>query len=217
MHSLPTFEAICPRSPDQILTAARVIQANVTALRVAWCKRTGQSAEGHDIKTPPPGTIREMRELLIDRNSIKEYDLQHVSLRLRQSWGQFCALCWIFPGIDPQHPEALTDKPDQLSSRCPMHVQEKLAEVQQGLWRLLHEQRLRFDPDAKMDPEFQRVHQEAIAHPITVFKRPIAECSDEELLCCTCEFAGMLGALRWAMDSRWKWEAPGIMDLQLRT
>ncbi len=200
---------------DEIAAAAQVVQANVVALRVAWCKRTGQPPEAHDIKTPPPGAVSKMREFLIERETLKAYSEDEILLRLRQVWGEFCSLCWLFPHVDPQKPIAFDPLPAGQGLRCLGQVQEKLAEIQAGLWRLRHEQRLRFDKDAALDPDFQRENTLAASRPMKVFGQSITNCGDSELFCCACEYAGMLAALRWATDDRWKWEAPGIMELTL--
>ena len=207
------IHALSPRPIEEVSGAARAVQANVVALRVAWCKRTGLDQDAHDIKTPPPGPVRRSRELLIPRETIAGYSDEEVQLRLRQVWGEFCALSWLFPFVDPQKPIDFDDlKPDQ-TLRCLGDVGGKLAELQIGLWRMRHEQRLRFDPEAGNDAEFQRQHAVALSRPVTVFGQHISICGNFELLACACEYAGMLAALRWATDDRWGWEAPGIMDV----
>lgn len=209
------LQAVSPRTLDEISAAARATQANLVALRVAWCKRTSMAQDAHDIRTPPPGPVRRSRDLLIPRENIAAYADEEVHLRLRQVWGEFCALCWLFPFVDPQNPpdfDAL--KPNQ-TLRCIGEAGGKLAEIQTGLWRMRHEQRLRFDAAATSDPEFQRVHAIALSRPVSVFGQHISVCGNFELLACACEYAGMLAALRWATDDRWSWEAPGIMDVAL--
>jgi hypothetical protein len=213
MQTPELLSALCPRGIEEIAAAAHVVQANLIELRVAWCKRTGQNAGSHDIKTPPPGPVRRMREILIDRHVIKDYSPDEITLRLRQVWGEFTALCWLFPHVDPQAPIRFDPLAADQSMRCPMHAHEKLEEVQRGLWRLRHEQRLRHDPNASHDPDFRHEHELALATPVSVFGQSVHACGDEELLCCACEYAGMLAALRWAVDSRWAWEGPGIMDV----
>lgn len=209
--------ALRPRSIEDISAIAKAVQANVVALRVAWCKRTGQPPDAHDIQTPPPGTVSRMRDILIDRQTLKSYSEEEIMLRLRQVWGEFCALCWLFPHVEPQKPIPFDPLPDGQGLRCLGQVQEKLAEIQTGLWRLRHEQRRRFDPDARKDPEFQREIGLAASRPMQVFGQNISTCGDSEIFCCACEYAGMLAALRWATDDRWSWEAPGIMELTLST
>lgn len=213
MQTPEVLSALCPRGLDDIAAAAHAVQANLIALRVAWCKRTEQSAAAHDIQTPPPGPVRKMREILIDRHVIKEYTVEEITLRLRQVWGEFTALCWLFPHVNPQTPVSFDPLSADQTIRCPMHVYEKLEDVQRGLWRLRHEQRWRHDPNAAQDADFRRDHELAMAYPIKVFGQPVSTCGNEELLCCACEYAGMLAALRWVTDHRWTWEGPGIMDV----
>lgn len=211
------IHALSPRSLDEISGAARAAQANVVALRVAWCKRVRLDQDAHDIRTPPPGPVRRKRELLIPRETISSYCDEEVLLRLRQVWGEFCALCWLFPFVDPQKPVDFDALRPEQTLRCLGEIGGKLAELQAGLWRMRHEQRLRFDPDAASDVEFQRQHAIALSRPVTVFGQHISVCGNSELLACACEYAGMLAALRWATDDRWAWEAPGIMDVAVPT
>lgn len=211
-----TLSALNPRDMEKIASAATAVQANVVALRVAWCKRTGQSQDAHDIRTPPPGPVRHMRELLLDREVTKAYSDEEVLLRLRQVWGEFCALCWVFPHVDPQNPISFALLPAGQSLRCLGQVHDKIAEIQTGLWRVKHEERLRFDPTSLDDPDFARHHAIAVSRPIQLFGRDISICGDAELIAGACEFAGMLAALRWVVDDRWEWEAPGIMDVTLQ-
>jgi len=213
MHTPLTLSALCPRGIAEIAAAAHAVQANVVALRVAWCKRTGQAAEAHDIKTPSPGPVTKLREILIDWRTIRDYSMEEVVLRLRQVWGEFCALCWLFPFVDPQKPIDFAHLPPDQGLRCLGHVHEKLAEVQTGLWRMRHEQAYRYDAEARQRPDFIREHEAALARPVMVYGQQVGFCGDEELVCCACEYAGMLAALRWAVDDRWAWEAPGIMDV----
>lgn len=208
-----TLSALTPRPIHEIAAAARAVQANVFSLKTAWCKRLGHDASTHDIRTPSPGAVHAARDMLIDWRILKDYSAEEIALRLRQVWGEFSALCWMFPFVDPQRPIDFDQLPENQSLRCCADIQTKLHEIQTGLWRMKHEQRLRFDPAARTDPAFQRDHEIALATRLSVFGQSISHCSDEDLLCCACEYAGMLAALRWASDNRWKWEAPGIMEL----
>ncbi len=211
-HALASLN---PRGRDALAAAAQAVQANVVALRVAWCRRAGLDPIEHDIKTPPPGPVREARELLIDRHVIKDYSLDEVTLRLRQVWGEFSVLCWLFHHEDPQHPPPFCKLPRDQPMRCPPHIHAKLVEVQAGLWRIVHEQRARNDKDAKNDPSFRREHEIALSRPVRIGGMDVRMCNDEDLFCFACEYAGMLAAVRWAIDDRWEWEGPGIMEVAL--
>lgn len=211
------LSALVSRSPSEIAAAALATQANVAALRVAWCRHTGQSAESHEIKTPSPGPVRDLREILIDRHVLKSYTLEEVVLRLRQVWGEFSALCWIFPYVDAQKPIDFANPPSGQTVRCGSQVAAKLDEVQRHLWRIKHEQRRRYDRDARRDPAFQRDDEIALMFEIRIFGESILKCSNEAIFTSACEYAGMLASLRWASDNRWAWEGPGIMDIVLNS
>jgi len=210
-----TISALSPRHMDDIAAAAHAVQANVVALKVADAKHRGIAPQDHDIRTPAPGPVRRSRDILIDHRTIKAYSDDEVVLRLRQTWGQFCALCWLFPFTDPQLPPNYDSLLPEQDMRCIGDAHQKLEQVQTGLWRLRHEQRLRHDPKAARSPRFQREHEFALSHPIKVYGARIDRATDRDILCCACEYAGMLAALRWATDRRWAWDAPGIMDVVL--
>ncbi len=210
------LEALTPRGMDEIAAAAHASQANVVTLRVAWQRRSSNTCGDLEIQTPSPGPVVRMREILLDRLIIKTYELEEIHLRLRQIWGEFTALCWLFPFVDPQQPIRFDDLPPEQTLRCPTELRLKRDEVQKHLWRIRHEQRRRHDPTAPGEPEFQRDNGIAMQYPIKVFGQAIHACRDDVLLCAACEHAGMLAAFRWASDNRWGWEGPGIMDVVLK-
>lgn len=211
-----TLTPITPRRLCDVAAAAQAVQANVVTLRVAWCRRAGQRPENHDIKTPPPGPVGRRRDLLLDREVVKGYGLEEILLRLRQVWGEFCALCWLFPHVDPQHPIDFAHLSPGASLRCPSRIHAKLDEIQKHLWRIRHEQRRRHDPEARADPSFQREDEIARTVPVRIDNEDILVCTDEAVFCAACEYVGMLAALRWVTDDRWEWEGPGIMDIAVR-
>lgn len=211
-----SLDAVTPRSLDEIAAAAHVTQANVVALRVAWTRRFGTLSEQHDIQTPSPGPVRKMREILLDRHVLKSYEPNEILLRLRQIWGEFYALCWLFPFVDPQKPINFDNLPVNQSIRCPTEVLSKLDEIQKHLWRIRHEQQRRHDREARKNPRFQREDELALMYSIKIYGVDILSCDDESLFSAACEYAGMLAALRWVSDRRWTWEAPGIMDVTVR-
>lgn len=209
------LSALTPRSLDHIAAAAHVVQANVVALRVAWERRPAPHDIELDIRTPPPGPVRSMREALLDRETVKSYEPAEILLRLRQVWGEFCALAWLFPGVDPQAPINFGDLPPDQAIRCHTHTLTKLDEIQKNIWRIRHEQRRRGDREARRDPAFQKANEVALAFALRIGGVDVLKCSNEALFCAACEHVGMLAALRWASDQRWAWEAPGIMELAL--
>lgn len=50
--------------------------------------------------------------------------------------------------------------------------------------------------------------------PATANGKPVERATDAELLIAACEHAGMLAALRWAMDSRRRWDDPTLMEVE---
>ncbi|HPF40123.1 MAG TPA: hypothetical protein P5081_13880 [Phycisphaerae bacterium] len=206
------LDSVSARSIDEISGAARAIQANVVALRVALERRV-PDVRLDDIRTPAPGPIRRSRALLLRPETLKAYTPDELMVRLRQVWGEFCALCWLFAHVDPQAPIDFDQMPDGQDHRCVTDARSKLEEVQRHLWRLLHEQRRRHDPDAPKDPTFQRDCEIAVTQRLRVYDVLVTNANDTQIFHAACEYAGMLAALRWALDDRWTWEGPGIMRL----
>jgi len=210
---LVQITALRPRERDQLVVTARAVQANLYALRTALKRHMPDVVA--EVRTPSPGPVLEAREVLIDWRVLRDHAPEETALRLRQVWGEFTALCWLFHHADPHSPPDFVALPPDHPLRCPGHVQDKIKEVQTGLWRLTHERRVRTDPAYRAAPEFKAEHDFALAHPIKVFGRAIHQCDDADLLVCACEYAGMLAALRWAIDDRWAWEGSGIMDVSI--
>jgi hypothetical protein len=46
-----------------------------------------------------------------------------------------------------------------------------------------------------------------------VFGQNVRVCGHDDLLACTCQYVGMLAAIRWVADARWRWDDPGIREL----
>lgn len=66
----------------------------------------------------------------------------------------------------------------------------------------------RSDSAAARDAEF------AAMIPATANGKPVERATDAELLIAACEHAGMLAALRWAMDSRRRWDDSALMEVE---
>lgn len=64
------------------------------------------------------------------------------------------------------------------------------------------------DSDSARDAEF------AALIPATANGKPVERATDAELLIAACEHAGMLATLRWAMDSRRRWDDPAMMEVE---
>lgn len=213
MSELPVIHAMQPRSRDELSGGAHAVQANVASLATAAARRTIDSGLATNIQTPPPGPVKRFREMLIDWRVIRDYSDVELSLRLRQVWGEFTVLCWLFHHADPHRPPTFDTLPIDTPLRCTGHVHDKLTEVQRGLWRLTHERRLRNDPEYRSDPHFKKEHDAALAIPLKVAGRPVARADEHAVFILACEYAGMLAALRWSLDRRWAWEGPGIMEV----
>lgn len=192
---------------------AVAVQANLVTLKVAWSRRANMPSEEHAIHVPAPGAVQRFREALIDRHALADYRDDELLLRTRQVWGEFAMLCWAFACPDPQNPPDFSHLPHALPMRCVGELLSKEAQIVRLLWRLRHEQRLRFEPDLRKQPAFQREHEVAQTIHARVYETDVRLCNNDDLLCCACEHAGMLGAVRWLIDDRRIWGGAGIMDI----
>lgn len=188
---------------------AVAVQANLVQLQTVAQRRFRSDIP----RVPSPGVVKWFREALIDRHLLKSYTEPMLNLRLHEVWGQFCMFCWLFHGQDPYHPPLFGQPSELLSMRCCEEVGAKLIEIEKGLWRLRHEETLRLRPELRQDPSFELERRRALETPMQVFGRNVRVCADDELLDCTCEYAGMLAAIRWTADQRWSWGQAGIMEL----
>lgn len=188
------------------------VQANLVQLKVAEAKRRGIAPAMHAIGVPAPGYVKHFRETLIAHGVIAAYPDLHVHLRLREVWGQYCLMLWLFELKGPA--ETSNFAAAQLGEmRCGSALDIKHDEIHALLWRLRFEQRRRTDADYAESAVFRRDRGYADRIPAEVWGKKVAECSDEELLSAACEYAGMLAALRWVMDPRRVWGEEGIMDV----
>ena len=192
---------------------AVVVQANLVQLRVADAKRRGLPQEQHDIQVPAPGPVRQWRSELIDWRRVSAYDDAEVQVRLREYWGRFCLMRWLFSEGRSEEILDLTNLPTDAPMRCGSVLNVKHDEIHAMLWRLRFEQQQRQDAEYRKSPQYLKVHLLAAKIPVRPLGKDVADSSDMELLLCACEYAGMLGTLRWVMDSRRPWGDPSLMDV----
>lgn len=208
------IESVVPRKRADISAAALAVQANVVSLWVSCRRRNAPDAAREAIRTPPPGPVRMFREILIDHRVIKSMSDAEVAMRLRQVWGEFSALCWVFRHDDPHCPPSFDKLPTDQAMRCPGELQSKLDELLFGLWRIRHERQARAGLDTS-DLSFRREREIALSRPMRVFGVDIGSCDAGELFWAACEYAGMLASSRWTIDDRWAWEGPKIMETRI--
>ncbi len=177
---------------------ALAVQANLVQLKVADAKRRGIPSDKHNIRVPAPGFVRNFRETLIDHAILATYPDEHVILRLREIWGQFCLLHWLFQQDAPPESGNFAALAPDVTLRCGPVLDVKHDEVHAILWLLRFEQRRRLDPEYSRAPDFAEHDRLAQQITVKIYNKPIAKCTNEELLHAACEYAGMLAALRWA-------------------
>jgi hypothetical protein len=211
-----TAADLAQRPTAQIRAMALAVQANLVQLRVAEAKRRGIPAERHEIKVPAPGFVRDFRETLIDHHLLAAYPDVHVQLRLREVWGQFCVMLWVFFRDEPPERAGFADLPADAQVRCGTVVEAKHDEVHAILWLLRFEQRRRGDSDYARSAEFAEHQRLAAKIPGQAFGKPVADCTDDELVHAACEYAGMLAALRWIMGRVRNWGEEGCMQVAMR-
>ena len=218
---------------------AVAVQANLMTLVVADAKRHGIKPNQHEIKIAAPGAVKHFRETLVDPKSIAAYSDVELHLRLREIWGQFCLMGWLFSLNDPSRAGSarresdsdpgrtgsarrdadsaatisFTGLPDTAEMHCGTALEIKDAEIRGFLWKMLFEQRRRLDSTYEKAPAFAKEMELASQIPAKGFGKPIEKLTGEQLLYLSCEYAGMLAAIRWTMNPKLGWAAPGIMDV----
>ena len=206
---------------------AIAVQANLVTLVVAESKRLGKKPDQHDIKIAAPGAVKHFRETLIESKTIAAYSDVELHLRLREIWGQFCLMGWLFslnePGrVGPAHHSSPNESehtvtfaglPDTAEMHCGTALEIKDAEIRGFLWKMLFEQRRRLGPAYEKSPAFAKEMELASQIPAKGFGKPIEKLTGEQLLYLSCEYAGMLAAIRWVSDPKLPWAAPGIMEV----
>jgi hypothetical protein len=207
----PPVQSLRARSRDEVAAMGIVAQANVLQLQTAANRRLSVP----QTTVPSPGAVGRYREALIDWRTIREYSESELLLRTHQVWGQYCVFCWAFDGQDPQKPPPFAGPRADLPMRSPCQIGGKLLEIERGLWRLRFEDRLRHEPELRGTPDFRKEYEAAMDIPMLVFGQNVRTCSDADLLAGTCQYAGMLAAIRWIADHRWNWGQEGIMELEI--
>lgn len=188
-------------------------QANLVTLVVADAKRRGIKPDQHDIRVKPPGAVKHFRETLIDPKAIAAYSDAELHLRLREIWGQFCLLGWVFSLNAGDGPVSFMGEPPGYEINCGTSLEIKCAEIRGFLWKMLFEQRRRLDAEYAKTPGFAKEMELASQIPAKGFGKPIEKLTGEQLLYLSCEYAGMLAAVRWAINPKQVWSAPGIMEV----
>jgi len=204
------------RSPRDVRAMALAIQANLVHLKVVESKRRGLRSERHEIKVPAPGFVREFRETLLDPAVLAGYPDDHLVLRLREIWGQFCLMLWLFSYADPPESADFSELSAEAEMRCGPVLDVKHDELHAILWLLRFEQRRRQDPEYVRSIEFGEHERVARKIPGQAFGKPVAQCSEIELLHAACEYAGMLAAARWVMGRVRNWGEEGSMAVEDR-
>ncbi len=182
---------------------ALAVQANLVQLKVAHARRRGLDPKDHEITVSSPGSITAFRETLIDRRQLRGYSDIELQLRLREVWGQFCLMRWVFGGLAGQVDFAGCDADHEL--RCATELEAKHAEVHAMLWRLRFEQRKRTDQTYAKSQQYAEDNSLARRIPLQPMGKAVDACTNDELLLSACKHVGMLGALRWVMDCRRAW------------
>lgn len=192
------------------------VQANLMTLVVADAKRRGIAPNAHEIKVNAPGAVKYFRETLIDPKMIARYSDMELHLRMREVWGQFCLLGWVFshdPTSAMAGPVHFALLPDKAEMHCGTALEIKEAEIRGYLWKMRFEQRRRLDADYARTPQFAKEIELAAQIPAQGFGKPIEKLTGEQLLFLSCEYAGMLAAVRWVKSPKQVWGAPGIMNV----
>ncbi|MHC5108271.1 MAG: hypothetical protein ACYTHJ_00155 [Planctomycetota bacterium] len=198
------------RNPEDARAMAVAIQANLVQLKVADARRKGIPSQDHVLNVAPPGAVLQFRETLVSRDHLASYSDDALALRLHEVWGQYCLMKWAFH----QQSDDASDSPGAIPAdaeiRCSTSRQAKAEEVNAILWKLIFEQRRRFDPEFEGSAEFQSDLLIAEKIPAMIHGRAARLATDDELLAVACEYVGMIATARWLVDASLDWGAPEI-------
>lgn len=189
------------------------IQANLVQLKVADAKRLRIPTDQHEIQVPPPGKVDLFRETLIERKTLLGYTGSELHVRLREVWGQYCMMRWLLHMDDSGQPMGSVAPPVDASLRCLTSIEGKFREVHALLWKFRHEQDSRLGPPHESSNRSAEDRKVAARIPAEFQGKSVERCTHEELLIGACEYAGMLAALRWALEPESAWAAAGCMDV----
>lgn len=192
---------------------AVAIQANLVQLSVAFQRRAPGGFALHVPPIPSPGAVTVLREALVSRGELAGMSEEELLMRLHLVWGQYCQMNWLVEREDPTAWVDFGSLPDDVSLKCEAPVEAKLMEVHALTWRLQFEQRRRHDSAFAQLDGFAAKAALADRIPATACNRPLAQCSDAELLAAACQHLGMLAVLRWVTDARRRWDDPSLMEI----
>lgn len=204
------------RSATDVRAMALAVQANLVQLRTAALRRWPKQPELVALDVPPPGHVAAYRETLFDRAALKVATDMELVLGVRELWGQYSAMRWVF---QQAHPDGITDlarlEPD-VEMHCEASLEAKAAEIHALSWRVRHEQQLRHDPTYRDDPRFAEYASLAARIPAEIFGTPVSEASDGAIAQTICEFAGILRVVRWVLSPRIMWNDPRLNQVAER-
>lgn len=199
------------RSAIDVRDMGIVVQANLVQLKVADARRRGIEKKDHELPVTSPGSVTRFREHLLSADLVASYDEPSLRLRMHELWGQFCLIRWALHADESS--EDLARMSTELHLRCDAHLAAKEAEIHALLWRMKHEQRVRSDANYAESAEFLSNTEWAASIPAMVQGVSVSQCSDESLLAVSCEYAGMLAAIRWVADGDSRWGDERLMDV----
>jgi len=201
------------RDADDVRAMAVAVQANLVQVRTAEARKCGADAVPAEVNVPSPGAVLKFRDALIDHRLLSEYSIEELHLRMREVWGQYCLMRWLFSANAAKEPTNFASLPKDAELRCDSVIDVKLAEIEGLFWRLKFEQRRRHDDEYVRSPQFPADLKLAETIPATAFDEPASDASDAALVFAACEYAGMLATLRWTRDRRRVWGEPGLMEV----
>jgi len=186
---------------------AVAVQANLAQLKVAEAKRRGIPTKAHEMEVRSPGAVRRFRETLLDRHVLAGHEDWILRLQLHEAWGQFCTMRWLLGATDGGEGVDFARPVGDQVMQCGASIFTKEAETHAFAWKIRHEARRRHDPSYTAAADFARRQAAAESIPALIFGKPVAECSDEELLLGDREHLGILAVLRWTLDYDRVWGA----------
>lgn len=204
------------RSTSEVRALALTIQSNLARLRDREAQCAGADPRTHDIQVRDVQSDAILTSALIPDDEPITLSPDQLHLRLHETWGQFCLMCWLF---DLTREPARTDLgalEPTAEPHCRTAIEAKHAEVHALYWRIAFEQHRRTDAEYVASTRFSEDQALAEIIPATALGTPMDRASDTELILAAAQHAGMLAVLRWLLDVRLDWNSPALTALDDR-
>lgn len=217
---LPVQSDSFPTRPfSEIRALAVAVQVNLARLVEFESRRHGRSSADHPIRIETADGDLARLDALLGVHTLADLDDESLQLRLRETWGRYCAFAWVLSAmVDESFPDFSAADHDV---RCNAAVALKRDEVHAEAWKLRHELRVRgwWDPalgggSADSIPGVaDEDHVLARRIECEIFEKCVDECDADEILLALHEHMGILAVLQWVIRPASQWSDPDLREI----